>query len=419
VSISVLIFVLFVLLLGSAFFSAAETALFSLSPFSIRSYRESPNLKQRLVAQLMDRPRDCLVTILILNMLANILIQNTVSSIVGNIPDWTLKVGVPFLLTVVFGEVLPKSIAMANNTRLAPPISPTIHFFMRVFKPVRPVLNSIASFLSRMLCFFIREEKEVSFEELRHVVKTSFKSGVVNEKEAELIEGALDLKEATVKELMRPRDEVLFYDLHDPLTQLLRLFTEEECTRVPVSDGPLERVMGILSTRRFFFHQEKIKEGADLIPFLKKPIYVPESMRAFALLQHLRGSEEEMAIVVDEYGSVSGLITQEDLIERVVGEIRDRRDVKSLYTRSGPDVIIASGKLELSLFEDIFGIPLETKENVVTLGGWLIEQLGDIPVAGTKYATDDFLFYVLAADPNRIRRIYVRKTGQPGIGKKK
>ena len=121
--------------------------------------------------------------------------------------------------------------------------------------------------------------------------------------------------------------------------------------------------------------------------------------------------------MVDEYGSISGLITQEDLIEKVVGEIADFRDAKSLYTRSGENVIIASGKLELSQFAEIFGIELFSKENVVTLGGWLIEQLGTIPQTGTKYATDQFLFYVLAADPNRIRRIYVRKL-EPVRGKK-
>jgi len=146
-----------------------------------------------------------------------------------------------------------------------------------------------------------------------------------------------------------------------------------------------------------------------LLPILKKPYYVPETTKCWALLQNLRERGESLALVVDEYGSISGLITQEDLIEAVVGEISDKRDTKSLYTRSGPDVIIASGKLELVDFEEIFHIPLKSKENVVTLGGWLIEQLGDIPVAGTKYATDQFLFYVLAADPNRIRRIYVRK----------
>lgn len=357
----------------------------------------------------MDHPRDCLITILILNMLANILIQNTVSSIFDEFPNWTLKVGVPLVLTVIFGEVLPKSIAMPNSARLSLRVAPVISGLMRFFKPIRPGLSALASASSRMVCFFLHEEEEVSLEELRHIVKTSFKSGVLNAEEAELIEGALDLKAATIKELMRPRDEVLFYDIQDSLPELLNLFVNQQCTRVPVCDGQLDHLKGILSTTRYFFHQEKIHRPEDLIPILKKPYYVPASMRAWALLQDLRQMAEEMAIVVDEYGSISGLITQEDLIERVVGEIADRRDSKSLYTRSGSDVIIASGKLELSEFEDLFGVRLKSKENVVTLGGWIIEQLGDIPAAGTKYATDDFLFYILAADPNRIRRIYVRR----------
>ncbi len=367
----------------------------------------------------MDHPRDVLVTILILNVLSNLLIQNVVSNLFDQFPAWILKVGVPLALTLIFGEILPKSLAMPNNAAVAAVAAPPISFLMRAFTPIRTRLSALASFMSRLMFFFLREEEEVSPNELRHIAKTSLKSGVLTPHEAKLIYGALDLKESTVKELMRPRGEVLYYDIHEPISQLLHLFVEQQCTRVPVCDGELEHLLGILSTRRFFLHQEKIHTGKDVIPILKRPYYVPEATRAWFLLQNLRGTGEQFAMVVDEYGSLSGLITQEDLIETVVGDISDRRDEKSLYTRSGPDVIIASGKLELGEFEEIFGIPLYSKENVVTLGGWLIEQLGDIPLAGTKYATDDFLFYVLAADPNRLRRIYVRKIGSPKKKKEK
>jgi CBS domain containing-hemolysin-like protein len=123
----------------------------------------------------------------------------------------------------------------------------------------------------------------------------------------------------------------------------------------------------------------------------------------------LREKSAPLAMVVDEYGIISGLVAQEDLIEQVVGEIADLRDEKNLYTRSGEDIIIASGKMEIAEFEPIFGIALRSREHAVTLGGWLIEQLGSIPQTGTQYATDDFLFYVLAAEPNRVRRVYVRR----------
>jgi CBS domain containing-hemolysin-like protein len=132
-------------------------------------------------------------------------------------------------------------------------------------------------------------------------------------------------------------------------------------------------------------------------------------MTAETLLRQMYEKEESIAVVVDEYGSIAGIIAFEDLIEVVVGEIADRRDSKSLYTKSKSDVIIASGKLEMAEFEEIFQVALYSPNNMVTIGGWLTEQLGDIPKAGTKYMTDDFLFHVLASDPTRIRRIYIRK----------
>jgi CBS domain containing-hemolysin-like protein len=322
--------------------------------------------------------------------------------------SWWLKVCVPLAITLIFAEVLPKSIALPRNTKVAAIAAPWIDRFARWLKPIREPLTKITSFISRFVFLFMKKETEISSEELRHVLKTSEESGVLMKEESELINGVLDLKHSTVREHMRPREEIVFYDVHNPLDQLLNLFVDQEITRVPVCDGKLENLLGIISARHFLLNREQIKNSTELVSFLKKPTFVPETIKAWALLGTLRERNESLAIAVDEYGSITGLITQEDLIEAVIGEISDRRDVKSLYTRSGEEVI-ASGKLELSEFEEIFGIPLKSKENIVTLGGWLIEQLGDIPIAGTKYATDDFLFYVLAADPNRIRRIYVRR----------
>jgi CBS domain containing-hemolysin-like protein len=132
-------------------------------------------------------------------------------------------------------------------------------------------------------------------------------------------------------------------------------------------------------------------------------------MSSEILLRQMYEKEESLAIVVDEYGSISGLIALEDLVEKVVGEIADARDEKSRYSRSGEDVIIASGKLELAEFEEIFGKALPSENNMVTIGGWLTEQMGDIPRTGAKYTAHDFFFHVLAADVKRVRRIYIRR----------
>ena len=404
-----MIFLLFFLILVSACLSGSETALFSISPLTIKSYRNAQDPRLNLIGRLMERPRDVLVTILMLNICANVFIQNTVSTIFDSYQSWALKIGVPLVLTLVFGELLPKSLALPNHASIAYRVAPWIDRAAAFLRPIREPLTKATSWISRMIFFFLREENEISPDELRHVLKTSEERGILMPIESELVGGTLDLQSSLVREHMRPREEILAYDLQDPILHLMHLFIDEETTRVPVYDGNLENLKGILSARQVFFHRDQIKKPSDLIPLLKKPYYIPESTRAWIALRNLRERSTDLAMVVDEYGSISGLITQEDLTEAVVGEIADARDAKSLYTRSSEDVIIASGKLELSEFKEIFGIPLRSKENIVTLGGWLIEQLGDIPVMGTKYATDQFLFYVLAAEPNRVRRIYVRR----------
>jgi len=322
--------------------------------------------------------------------------------------DWLYTVVLPLGLTLIFGEILPKALALPNHTRVAYFAAPLVRIAAMITRPVRVPLTRITHWVSRILFFFLQSEKEISEKELRHVLKTSEESGVLLRAEAKLVSGTLDLQHSPVKEHMRPREEILFYDVQKPLQELIRLFTEKETTRIPICDGSLDNLLGILTARRFFFQQEQVKKGKDLIPLLRRPYFVPESMGAWTLLRHLRGRRQSLAMVVDEYGSISGLATQEDLIEAVTGKIASRHDAESLYTRSSSDAIIASGKLELQEFKEIFGVALESEENV-TLGGWLTEQLGDIPAAGTRYATDQFLFYVLAAEPNRIQRIYVRQ----------
>jgi CBS domain containing-hemolysin-like protein len=357
----------------------------------------------------MERPRELLVTILMLNIFANILIQNTVSTLFDNFSSWALKVGVPLALTLIFGEVLPKSLSLPNNLSIAYKAAPILSRLTRFLRPLRDPLTRLTSWISRVLFFFLKEEKEISPDELRHLLAMSHKRGILLKQESDLIKGSLDLRDTIVKERMRPREEILFYDIREPLARLTHLFVDQETTRVPICDGNLENLLGILSTRRYFFHQKEIESSSQLLPILKKPYYVPETTKSWTLLKNLRERGESLAMVVDEYGSISGLITQEDLIEAVVGEIADIRDQKSKFTRSGSDVIIASGKLELTEFNEIFGSALKSKENTVTLGGWLVEQMGDIPPTGAKYATDEFLFYVLAAEPNRVRRLYVRR----------
>lgn len=413
-----LIVLLIFLICCSAFFSASETALFSLSSMKVKAYKQDPDKRKQLVALLLSRPRELLITIIMVNTIVNILVQNIVSTIFGDYSTWFINVGVPLALTLIFGEVIPKSIGLANNNTFSYVVAKPLSVIQRLLLPIRKLLSGIISFVSSFMFFFLEKEKEISIDELQHALKTSKQYGILNEDEAQLVQGYLNLEESSVKEFMRPREDIIFYDLEQPLSKLIHLFVDQECSRLPVCKESLDNILGIISSRIFFLHRPSLNTSEDLLQYVRKPFFVPETIPAKTLLSQLYDRKESQAIVVDEYGSVSGLITLEDLVEQVVGEISDRRDEKHKFTRAKEDVIIASGKLELSEFEAIFNIPLISKTNMVTIGGWLTEQLGDIPKSGTKFTTDDFFFHVLAADPNRVRRVYIRRL-KPSAKKKK
>jgi CBS domain containing-hemolysin-like protein len=396
------------LIYASAYISAAEIALFSLPPAKIKAYQYEKNPTKRLIAKLVMRSLDLIVTVFIVNTLINILLQNVFSNFFAN-NSWWLKVGVPLFLILFLGEILPKYTAMLKNEKIALHIAPTINILMNLLKPIRQLVVDITIPISRVLFFFLRKSETISEDELIHVLKTSEETGIIKPEEADLVSGFITLQNAQVKELMWPREDVLFYDINEPLSKLTYLFADQQCTRLPVCDNDLDHVLGIINATQYLIHREKIQDPIDLKPWLSKPFYLPENTSADVLFKRFEEKDEYLALVVNEYGVVTGLVTSEDVVEEIIGDIIDRRDQNPLYTRPSDNVIIASGKLELSEFNDIFGVSLESPNNMLTIGGWLIEQLGDIPKSGRKFENDLFLFHVLSSEPNRVKKIYIRK----------
>ena len=404
-----LISFLIILVFASAYFSAAETALFSLSLVKIKAYKTSSSPRQRLIAQLVLEPRNLLVTVFMLNTLVNILIQNTTSHMFGQDSSWFLKVGVPFIVMLLLGEIIPKNIGLQNNILIANIVAPSINFIQNFISPIRNLIVRITAPISRLMFFYLKNEESISKEEIKHVLKTSEEHGILQPDEAELVWGYLDLQDATVKGLMRPKNDILYYDINEPLSKLVYLFVDQECSRLPVCDKSLDHVLGIISARQFFLHRRQINDVKALKKHLLSPLYVPENMTAKSLIRRFDECSQIMALVVDEYGSITGLITREDIVEQVVGDITDLRDTESLYTKSGVNEIIANGLMELNEFNEYFNSDLISKNNMLTIGGWVTEKLGEIPKSGTKTELEGFMFQVLAADPNKIRRLYIRK----------
>lgn len=398
---------LLIFLLASSITSAMETAFFSISHYKVLNYRYDKDPSKRRIYYLLQNPKQLLVTIIMLNIICNVLIQNFISNLFGNF-GWVLKVGLPLALTLFIGEIIPKSLALPNNVLISRRLSKFILVIQKLLSPFRIFLTWITNYVSRFLFFFLKNEKPLSLEELELILETSKEKGILQSEEKKFIKGYLDLKKATVKEKMRPKDEIIYYSFERDLSYLFHLMKEKKYSKIPITSENLDSIEGVLSLEDYFNHFKFIDEKEDLLKYLTKPFYVPETMNALSLLNEMRQKDEDMAFVVDEYGQVLGLIVQEDLIETVIGEVNDLKNQMKKYTQSGENVIIASGKLGLDEFEEIFHKKLEAEGNIATIGGWIIERLGDIPVVGDTYTTDDFFFYILAADPNRIKRMYIR-----------
>lgn len=400
-----IILVIIVLLSFSAFLSAAETSFFSLSSYTVDAYKGGEDQRHKMIAKLLSHPRELLVTIMIMNIFCSILIQNAVSNLYANTFSWLLKVGLPFILILFFGEILPKSIALMNNKAIAYRIAPFLKVASKILGPFRLFLTKFTGYISKILFFFLRKDQPLSTEEIELILSSSRESGILSSDEYEFIDGYFNLHKVTAKEVMVPKEEILFYNINDPISKLLSMFVDKKLSKIPVCNNSLDKLIGIISARRFFFYQDKISDNGHLPIFLKSPFFIPESTKAFMLFSQLREKDESIAIVVDEYGSIIGMVREEDLVKQLVGALKEEGRE---YSRAGQNEIIASGKLGIDEFESIFDVKLKRKLNS-TIGGWLIEQMEDIPQAGQKYYTERFLFYVLSSSPNKVKRIYVRK----------
>lgn len=401
-----------ILLYWSAWISSSETALFSLSSHTLKTYRNDQDPIKRLIADLLQKPRDLLVTVFMINTFTNIILQNVASDMFGTEAGWTLKVGVPLVLTLILGEIIPKYIGLQNNQTISYKVAPRIEQLQNLLYWFRKWIIRVTTPISRLMFFFLKKPQGITQEELEHVLKTSEEHGVLKKEEVELLIGYLQLQEGEVREIMWPKEDILYYDIKQPLSKLIHLFTSEATTRIPVCDQSLENILGVLNAMDFFRYQEEIKSPEQLIPILHKPFYVPETITAKTLLKRMDENELVLAIVVDEYGSVSGLISREDLIEIVVGQIEDAKDTQTLFIKAGKGEVIASGKWELSEFNSYFGTDFESQNNMVTIGGFLMEEIGDIPKSGSKYDIKGFTFHVLASSPTRILRLLIRKNGK-------
>ena len=311
-------------------------------------------------------------------------------------------------LHIVLGELTPKSMAIANVENIMLAIAFPMVLFGRVMRPFVWILNTVANYISRRLGYDVKGENEDAHteEEIRLLMKESFRQGLINSTEADFVDNVFSFTELNAREIMVPRTDMICLYLDDTSAERIKTILEEQQTRYPVCYEDKDHIIGFIHVKDLL--PPLIRgERLNLRRYIRKALVVPESMDGSVLLRTMQEQGSQLAIVVDEYGGTAGMVTVEDIIEQIVGDIRDEFDEEreSVEWRAG-DVCSVDAKLLLEEIADLLGIRIED-EDVDSIGGWLYDQLGDAPRVGQMAAHAGTLFYVEEVDGVRITRVLV------------
>lgn len=409
-SAAIQIIVLIILLLASAFFSSAETSLTTVNKIRIRSLAEEGNKKAKLVVEMTEDSSKMLSAILIGNNIVNLSASSLTTTIAYNLggPAVAIATGIITVLILIFGEITPKTMATINSEKMALVYAYPIHFIMTIVKPISFIING----LSRGVFFLLRinpnEKNDAMTEtELRTIVDVSHEDGVIEEEEKEMIYNVFDLGDAKAKDVMVPRVHVTFADVNSTYCELLEIFREDKFTRLPVYEETTDNVIGTINMKDLLlFDNTKEFHIRDI---LREAYFTHEHKSISELLVEMRQASLNIAIVLDEYGETAGLITLEDILEEIVGEIHDEYDENEeefFKEISGYEFII-EGSMNLDDLNDRVELHLES-EDYDSLGGYLIEHLDRLPAAGDELTLENGVRFVVdSLDKNRIEKVHI------------
>jgi putative hemolysin len=399
------VLLLFLLVL-SGFFSSSETALFSISRSKARYLSKQPGRANALINHMKSNPHRLLTTILIGNNIVNVAASALATTVTLKMfPHYAVGVatGVMTLLILVFGEVFPKSIATRNNVLVARFVIYPIYWMSILFRPIVFFLDFIPKLTGR-----IQRTPSVTEEELITFVEVVREQGEIKEEEHRLINRIFEFDDTNASEIMTPRADMFVIQADAPLD--LQTIADSGFTRIPVIEQHIDNIVGILNIKDILSYHAKNKELPGVRELMRAPYFVPEHKKADSLLKQFQKLKAHMAIVVDEHGGVAGLITLEDALEELVGDIRDETDKeeKLIVKRKNKEWLVM-GKTEIEEVNEMIGMTIPDSPEYDTFSGYVLEQIGRIPAVNEEFLMDDFQVIVKSKDGNRIKEYVVRK----------
>ncbi|WP_277820806.1 HlyC/CorC family transporter [Dubosiella muris] len=402
------IVVLLILLLLSGFFSSAETSLVAVSKIKIRSMAESGVKRAQTLMKIFENDAKMLSAILIGNNLVNTYAASIASMIALSFGGSAAVSVATFIITfliLVFGEITPKTIATQNAEKLALAYGPVILFLMRILTPVIWFINLFSACILKILGVGKDSRPSMTESELRTIVDVSHEEGVIEEDEKEMINNVFDLGDAVAKDVMVPRVYVVMADVESSYDDLIRLFREEQFTRIPIYEGNVDNIIGLINMKDLLLYEDL--EHFDIRKILRKPYFTVENKNVSDLLMEMKQSTFNLAIVLDEYGEVAGIVTVEDIVEEIVGEVQDEYDAHEMENIQKIDdhTYDIKGFINLHDLNDELHLHLDS-EDFDSIGGLIIDRLGRLPQLNDQVTLENgIILQVKKIDKNRIEEV--------------
>lgn len=403
-----LILILLILVCGSAFFSASETALTSLNKIKLRNMAEENVKNADKVQKLIDDPNRLLSSILIGNNLVNNAAAALTTMIAVSLLGGQSGVGAATMaitiIILIFGEITPKTLASQNAEKVSLGVANIISAIVVVSTPVVKVMNLITSGLIKALGGNAAEKAPTITEaELKTMVNVSHEEGVLEVDERRMINNVFDFGDLKAKDVMTPRTDMVCVEDIITYDEIVSIFKEERFSRLPVYHESVDNIVGILYVKDIIFIDEKHFKITD---YMREPFFTYESKPISELFSEMRGNRIRAAIILDEYGGTSGLVTLEDLVEEIVGDIADEYDEQEEIEVITEDEFVVDGSTRLEDVNEMIGLHLES-EDFDTIGGYVIGILGSFPDGGEEVETDDIKIVVEEVDKNRIEKLRI------------
>jgi|TARA_Y100000310_G_scaffold345431_1_gene464911 CBS domain containing-hemolysin-like protein len=405
------IIILVILLLLSGFFSGSEVALISLTRVKARYMLDKKKFGAVFVKNLKDDPQRMLATILIGNNLVNVAAAAMATSImieIFKIYAIAIATGVMTLLILIFGEITPKSIAAKNNELISQLVAAPIWYLSII---LAPILNILDKFLNRFikLMGIKTQEKAITEEEIMSMIKLAEEEGSIKEIEEKMIKSILEFDDISVGEIATPRKDMIMLESKLKIKNAFKIFLKKRHTRMPVYEKYREHIIGIVHITDLMKNMQGKNKNDAIRKIMYKPYFVPEVKKISDLLRRFQKRKEHMAIVVDEHGSITGLVTLEDVLEEIVGEIMDETDIIAPNTKKiGKNIWIVNGKIDIEEVNEKLNMKLKGK-GYDTLSGFILEFTGKIPKEGDEISYNKFKLKIEEIEDHRISKVRVEK----------